>query len=103
MIAPPRTSVLALRNPTAAEVFSAPVGAPDPLQPKVALQQEAARSSARAATQGPQEQALLNGYLGELQKAGTPAKQALTDKVLAFAAAQKIDTPADAIMEMIGM
>lgn len=104
MIAPPGTSVPARRNPAAELVFSAPPGAPDRMQPQVALQQQAVRGQVQAELSSTQRQALLEGYVSELQKAsGTGAKQALANKVNEFMSTQRIATPADAIMMMTGM
>lgn len=108
MIAPPRTIIPARRNPAAELVFSAPPGAADRMQPQVALQQQAGRSAVQAELGGAQRQALLKEYISELQANGTPAKQALANKINEFVAtqpiaAQQIETPADAIMMMTGM
>ena len=103
MIAPPGTAVPTRRNPAAELVFSAPPGAADRMQPQVALQQQAVRGEVQAELGGAQRQALLSEYLRELQASGTPARQALANKVNEFMSTQRIASPADAIMEMTGM
>lgn len=104
MIAPPNTAVPVRRNLAAELVFSAPPGAPDRMQPQVALQQQAIRGDVQAEISSTQRQALLDGYVSELQKAsGTPAKQALANKVNEFMSTQRIATPAGTIMKMTGM
>lgn len=104
MIAPPGTAVPVRRNPAAELVFTAPPGAPDRMQPQVALQQQVNREAVQAELSGTQRQALLGEYVRELQAtSGTPIKQALANKVNEFMSTQKIATPADAIMLMTGM
>lgn len=104
MIAPPGTAVPARYNPAAELVFTAAPGAPDRMQPQVALQQQASRGQVQQETAGQQKRALLGEYVRELQaKSGTPAKIALAEKVNALMAAQPIATPADAIMQLTGM
>ena len=104
MIAPPKTTVPLRRNPTAELFFPAPPGAPDRMQQRVALQQQAIRGDVQAEISSTQRQALLDGYVSELQKAsGTEAKQALANKVNEFMSTQRIATPAGAIKKMTGM